>query len=171
MEIEDVITQHGDYLLKVAYLYVKNKATAEDIVQDVFIAFYQKQGQFRQQSSLRTYLVKMTVNRSHDYLRSWKSKRLSLFEKITGKTTYHTPEKEVLIKSSKRELVEALFTLSVQYREVIILYYFEDMTTVEIAQLVGCPEATVRTRLQRARKQLAVIIGESDWEVLRNESI
>ncbi|MFJ7953880.1 RNA polymerase sigma factor [Lysinibacillus sp. NPDC096418] len=171
MEIEDVIAQHGDYLLKVAYLYVKNEATAEDIVQDVFIAFYQKQGQFRQQSSLRTYLVKMTVNRSHDYLRSWKSKRLSLFEKITGKTTYHTPEKEVLIKSSKRELVEALFTLSVQYREVLILYYFEDMTTVEIAQLVGCPEATVRTRLQRARKQLAVTIGENDWEVLRNESI
>lgn len=81
MEIEQVITEHGDYLLKVAYLYVKNEATAEDIVQDVFIAFYQKQQQFRQESSLRTYLVKMTVNRSHDYLRSWKSKRLSLFEK------------------------------------------------------------------------------------------
>ena len=43
-----------------------------------------KAGQFRQEASLRTYLVKMTVNRSHDYLRSWKSKRLTLFEKITG---------------------------------------------------------------------------------------
>lgn len=171
MDIEEVIAQHGDYLLKVAYLYVKNEATAEDIVQDVFIAFYQKQGQYRQESSLRTYLVKMTVNRSHDYLRSWKSKRLTLFEKITGKMTNHTPEKEMLIKSTKRELIEALFTLSVQYREVLILYYFEDMTTVEIAQLVRCPEATVRTRLQRARKQLAVIIGDYDWEVLRHESI
>lgn len=171
MDIEEVIAQHGDYLLKVAYLYVKNEATAEDIVQDVFIAFYQKQGQYRQESSLRTYLVKMTVNRSHDYLRSWKSKRLTLFEKITGKTTDRTPEKEMLIKSTKRELIEALFTLSVQYREVLILYYFEDMTTVEIAQLVRCPEATVRTRLQRARKQLAVTIGDYDWEVLRHESI
>ncbi|XRD26516.1 sigma-70 family RNA polymerase sigma factor [Lysinibacillus fusiformis] len=84
MDIEQVIEEHGDYLLKVAYLYVKNKATAEDIVQDVFIAFYQKQEQFRQQASLRTYLVKMTVNRSHDYLRSWKSKRLTLFEKISA---------------------------------------------------------------------------------------
>ena len=50
-------------------------------MQDVFIAFYQKQEQFRREASLRTYLVKMTVNRSHDYLRSWKSKRLTLFEK------------------------------------------------------------------------------------------
>ncbi|MET4560343.1 sigma-70 family RNA polymerase sigma factor [Lysinibacillus parviboronicapiens] len=171
MEIEQVITEHGDYLLKVAYLYVKNEATAEDIVQDVFIAFYQKQQQFRQESSLRTYLVKMTVNRSHDYLRSWKSKRLSLFEKITGRPTTITPEKELLAKSTKRELVDALFTLSVQYREVLILYYFEDMNTVEIAQLVRCPEATVRTRLQRARKQLATAIGDYDWEVLRHESI
>jgi len=171
MNIEKIIAEHGDYLLKVAYLYVKNEATAEDIVQDVFIAFYQKQEQFRQESSLRTYLVKMTVNRSHDYLRSWKSKRLTLFEKITGRTTAVTPEKEFLAKSTKRELVEALFTLSVAYREVLILYYFEEMTTVEIAQLVSCPEATVRTRLQRARKQLAVAIGDYDWEVLRHESI
>lgn len=171
VDIEEVITQHGDYLLKVAYLYVKNEATAEDIVQDVFISFYQKQGQYRQESSLRTYLVKMTVNRSHDYLRSWKSKRMMLFEKITGKTTYQTPEKEMIIQSTKRELVEALFTLSIQYREVLIFYYFEDMSTIEIAQLVSCPEATVRTRLQRARKQLAVIIGDYDWEVLRHESI
>ncbi|MFJ7732613.1 sigma-70 family RNA polymerase sigma factor [Lysinibacillus sp. NPDC097231] len=171
MDIEEIIAAHGDYLLKVAYLYVKNEATAEDIVQDVFIAFYQKQEQFRQESSLRTYLVKMTVNRSHDYLRSWKSKRLTLFEKITGRTTAVTPEKEFLAKSTKRELVEAMFRLSVTYREVLILYYFEDMTTVEIAQLVRCPEGTVRTRLQRARKQLAAAIGDYDWEVLRHESI
>lgn len=171
MEIEQIIAEHGDYLLKVAYLYVKNEATAEDIVQDVFIAYYQKQQQFRQESSLRTYLVKMTVNRSHDYLRSWKSKRLSLFEKITGRTTTITPEKELLAKSTKQELVAALFTLSVPYREVLILYYFEEMTTVDIAQLVHCPEATIRTRLQRARKHLASIIGDDDWEVLRYESI
>jgi len=171
MEIEQIIAEHGDYLLKVAYLYVKNEATAEDIVQDVFIAFYQKQQQFRQESSLRTYLVKMTVNRSHDYLRSWKRKRLSLFEKITGRSTTITPEKAMLAKSTKQELVEALFTLSVQYREVLILYYFEDMTTVEIAKFIRCPEATVRTRLQRARKQLATIIADEDWEVLRYESI
>jgi len=92
----------------------------------------------------------MTVNRSHDYLRSWKSKRLTLFEKITGRTTAMTPEKEILEKTVKKELVEALFTLSVAYREVLILYYFEEMSTVEIAQLVHCPEATIRTRLQRA---------------------
>ncbi len=68
-------------------------------------------------------------------------------------------------------MTEGLFTLSVAYREVLVLYYFEEMTTVEIAQLVRCPEATIRTRLQRARKQLATAMGDFDWEVLRHESI
>lgn len=77
----------------------------------------------------------------------------------------------MLAKTTKQELVTALFTLSVPYREVLILYYFEEMTTVDIAKLVRCPEATIRTRLQRARKQLASIIGDDDWEVLRYESI
>lgn len=170
-KIEEIITEHGDYLLRVAYLYVKNRATAEDVVQDVFIAFYQKREQYRGDASLRTYLVKMTVNRSHDYLRSWKNKRMVLFEKVTGKSTNHTPERAMLQKAEKQELVEALFTLSITYREVLILYYFEEMTTVEIAKLLDCPEATVRTRLRRARKQLENRMIDYEWEELRHESI
>ena len=171
MKLEEVIAEHGDYLLRVAYLYVKNRGTAEDIVQDVFISFYQKQEQYRGDASLRTYLVKMTVNRSHDYLRSWTHKRINLFEKITGKSTNYTPEQAVVEKVEKQELVEALFKLSVTYREVLILYYFEEMTTVEIAKLLDCPEATVRTRLQRARKQLENRLIDYEWEEFRHESI
>ena len=171
VKIEKVIVEHGDYLLRIAYLYVKNRATAEDIVQDVFIAYYQKQEQYRGDASLKTYLVKMTVNRSHDYLRSWTHKRIVLFEKITGKGTSHTPERTMVEKVEKQELVEALFTLSITYREVLILYYFDEMTSVEIAKLLDCPESTVRTRLQRARKQLANRLIDYEWEELRHESI
>lgn len=171
MEIEGVISEHSDYLLRVAYLYVKNRATAEDIVQDVFISFYEKHEQFRGEASLRTYLVKMTVNQSHDYLRSWKNRSLVLFEKVTGMSTSWSPERALVEQVEKRELVDALFLLSVTYREVLILYYFEEMTTVEIAKLLNCPEATIRTRLQRARKQLENRMIDYEWEELRHESI
>lgn len=171
VEIEEVIAEHGDYLLRVAYLYVKNKATAEDIVQDVFISFYQKQAQYKGDASLRTYLVKMTVNRSHDYLRSWVHKRMVLFEKMKGKAIHDTPERALMEKIKNEELVKALFTISIAYREVLILYYFEDMTTVEIAALLNCPEATVRTRLRRARKQLENRMIDYEWEGLDHETI
>lgn len=152
LDIKKIIDEYGDYLLRVAYLYVKNETTAEDIVQDVFIAFYEKQEQYRQEASLKTYLVKMTVNRCHDYLRSWQHKRVVLFEKITAKRTHETPERIYMQNVESADLIETLFTLSLTYREVIILYYYEEMSTVAIAKLLNCPESTVRTRLQRARK-------------------
>lgn len=170
LDIEEIINQHGDYLLRVAYLYVKNKATAEDIVQEVFISFYEKQEQYRQEASVRTYLVRITVNRCHDYLRSWKHKRVRLFETVKGKITNNTPERKMIQRMERRHLVEALFTLTITYREVIILYYYEEMTTVEIAQLLNCPESTVRTRLRRARKQLENRMVNYEWEELRHES-
>lgn len=95
-QLEEIIEEYGDYLLRVAYLYVKDLTIAEDIVQDVFIAFYKKQSQFKGNASLKTYLVKITVNRCHDYLRSWKRKRLILMDKMTGKGDSRTPEYLVL---------------------------------------------------------------------------
>lgn len=170
LDIEEVIDEYGDYLLRVAYLYVKNEATAEDIVQDVFIASYEKQQQFKGEASYRTYLVKMTVNRCHDYFRSWKYKRVKLFENIVEISSDRTPERMLIKETEKRELVEALFTLSITYREVIVLYYYEEMSTVEIAKLLNCPESTVRTRLRRARKQLETRLSNYEWEELIDES-
>lgn len=168
--IETIIEEYGDYLLRVAYVYVKNETTAEDLVQDVFISFYEKQVQYRGEASLKTYLVRMTVNRCHDYLRSWKHKRIVLFEKITGKPSHMTPERQLIEMTEKRDLIDVLFTLSVLYREVILLYYYEEMSTVDIAKLLKCPESTVRTRLQRARKQLKTRMIDYDWEVFNDES-
>ena len=170
LAIEKVIEEYGDYLMRVAYIYVKNEATAEDLVQDVFIAFYEKQAQYRGESSLKTYLVRMTVNRCHDYLRSWKHKRVVLFEKVTGKHHHMTPERQYIETAEKRDLVDVLFTLSVPYREVILLYYYEEMSTVEIADILKCPESTIRTRLQRARKQLKNRMIDYEWEVFHDES-
>lgn len=158
--IEQVIEEYGDYLLRVAYVYVKNKETAEDIVQEVFITYYEKQTQFRQEASLKTYLVKMTVNRCHDYLRSWRYKRVVLFEKITGKYSNDTPESAVVEKQAQTDLLSMILTLSLPYREVIVLYYYEELSTVDIAKLLNCAESTIRSRLQRARKQLKKHVKE-----------
>ena len=61
-----IMEKHGEYCLRVAYLYVKDWAIAEEIVQDVFFAYYRQQNRFEQRSSLKTYLVKITVHKSHD---------------------------------------------------------------------------------------------------------
>ena len=167
--IEQVIEAYGDYLLRVAYVYVKNKETAEDIVQEVFITYYEKHAQFRYESSLKTYLVKMTVNRCHDYLRSWRHKRIVLFEKVTGKQTNETPEKVYVEQVQQTNLLAVLLTLSLPYREVIVLYYYEELSTVAIAKMLNCSESTIRSRLQRARRQLKNRMNADDWEAFSHE--
>lgn len=167
--IEAVIDAHGDYLLRVAYVYVKNQASAEDIVQEVFIAYYEKQAQFRHEASLRTYLVRITVNRCHDYVRSWRYKRIVLFDKVTGRQSYETPEKIYMDQVVQTDLLTTVLTLSLPYREVIMLYYYQELSTVEIAGLLGCPESTIRSRLQRARRQLKKQLQADERKELSHE--
>ncbi|WP_251638661.1 sigma-70 family RNA polymerase sigma factor [Sporosarcina sp. NCCP-2716] len=160
--IEQVIVEYSDYLLRVAFVYVKDQKTAEDIVQDVFIRHYQHSEQFRNDSSLKTYLVRMTVNRSHDHLRSFAYTRMVLTDRITGLGRQRSPESLLAEKEMSHDVLKALLALKVPYREVLALYYYDEWTTVEIADILGCPEATVRTRLQRARRQLKKVLEEQE---------
>jgi len=165
-----VMEEHGEYCLRVAYLYVKDWAIAEEIVQDVFFAYYRQQDRFEQRSSLKTYLVKITVHKSHDYLRSWKNKRHLLVEKLHIGSSKRTPEKTLLAKDERKTLTLALFGLPIPYREVVILYYYQELKVREIADILLCTENTVKTRLHRARKLLQDRLDPSEWEVIMDDS-
>ncbi len=164
-----IMDEHGEYCLRVAYLYVKDWAIAEEIVQDVFFAYYCQQESFEQRSSLKTYLVKITVHKSHDYLRSWKNKRHMLLEKLHIGVSKRTPEKELVEKDNRRILTTALFELPIAYREVLILYYYQELKIREIAEILASTENTVKTRLRRARQKLQEKLDRNDWEVLGDD--
>ncbi len=165
-----IMEEHGEYCLRVAYLYVKDWAIAEEIVQDVFIAYYRQQNCFEQRASLKTYLVKITVHKSHDYLRSWKNKRHLLFEKLPIGASKRTPETDLMEEDERKTLRAALFELSIVYREVLILYYYQELKVREIADVLGCSDNTVKTRLRRARQMLQGKLERGDWEVLVDDS-
>jgi len=164
-----IMDEHGEYCLRVAYLYVKEWAIAEEIVQDVFFAYYRQQERFEQRSSLKTYLVKITVHKSHDHLRSWKNKRHMLLEKLHIGVSKRTPEKELVEKDDRRILTTALFELPIAYREVLILYYYQELKIREIAEILASTENTVKTRLRRARQKLQEKLDRNDWEVLGDD--
>ncbi|EFI69679.1 RNA polymerase ECF-type sigma factor [Lysinibacillus fusiformis ZC1] len=165
-----IMQEHGEYCLRVAYLYVKDWAIAEEIVQDVFFSYYRQQDRFEQRASLKTYLVKITVHKSHDYLRSWKNKRHQLFEKLHIGASKRTPETMLLAQHERSTLTNALFELPITYREVVILYYYQELKVREIADILTCAENTVKTRLHRARKMLQEKLVNSEWEVLMDDN-
>lgn len=167
MNIEELIYTYSDYLYRVAFIYTKDERVAEEVVQDVFFNFYRKQHQYYGTASLKTYLTKMTINRSYDYLRSWKRTKWVFFERF--KETTEGTEIKYIHQEEREEITKAVLTLPVKYREVLLFYYYEEFSVKEIAAFLNSPESTIKTRLQRAREKLKQVLPKQQWEVLAND--
>ncbi|WP_255508032.1 RNA polymerase sigma factor [Lysinibacillus sp. BW-2-10] len=157
---EELVEAHAESLIQVAYSYVKNKQMAEDIVQDVFIKAFEKQSQFRGDSSYKTYLYKMTINRSYDYLRSWSYRNHLLTNKFSNLFGVQKSVDDFVVLEDERAVIgNEVLKLAPKYREVIILFYFKELKVEEIANILDCSMNTVKTRLSRARNMLKERLG------------
>jgi RNA polymerase sigma factor (sigma-70 family) len=152
MEIEQLIDTYSDYLFRIAFIYTKDRSAAEEVVQDVFLNFYHKSHQFKGNANLKTYLVKMTINRSYDYIRSWKNRKQQVLQFIQG--DIKGAEQLFVEEELRAEVTAAVLTLPIKDREVLLLYYYEELTVTEIAELLVLSVSTVKSRLQRARAKL-----------------
>lgn len=158
-EMENLITElmdrYGEDLVRLAYTYVKDHQIAEDILQDVFLKVFVHREQFRGQSSYKTYLYRITINRCYDYLRSAAYKKNRLLTTLNNimKSTNNT-EESVMRNSENYQIGEEILSLPLKDREVIILYYYKELSLDEIANLMECSINTVKTRLFRARLKL-----------------
>lgn len=166
-EFQQMMQEHTDYLLGLAFLYVKDWPAAEDTVQDVFLKFYLEFEQFEKRSSLKTYLTRMTINKCKDYLKSWRYRK----QVLTTSFSYQAKKVKstVIEQDEKLELAEAVLQLPLKYREVIIYYYFEELSVLEVAHILFVSDNTVKTRLRKARALLKEQLKHSQWEVLLHE--
>jgi len=164
-----LMEQYGTDILRTAALLLKDHHLAEDVSQEVFITAYQKIKQYRGDGSLRGWLLQMTINRCRSKMRLASWKRL-LFREATGdemsahSIMFKSPQAEGieqwLLTSSLRESIEAM---PFKYREVIVLYYYQELTIKEIAQVLGEPENTIKSKLLRGRRQLRDQLEEGGW--------
>ena len=157
--LEQLIITHAEELLRLAFTYVKDKQIAEDIVQDVLMKAFEKQSDFRGEASYKTYLYRLTINRSYDYLRSWSYKNTVVTNKIQAIFKgAKSAEQQFITQDDKRAVGEAVLNLPIKYREVIVLYYYKDLKIEDIAALLRVPISTVKTRLVRGREKLKLVL-------------
>lgn len=169
IQIEEAIEEHGEHLLKIAYFIVKNRATAEDIVQDVFVQLLGKT-KYEERGQQRAYLTKLTANRSKDYLRSWRYRMTQLIGP-SEKTSSAQQRDELQVLEEKYEIGHAILQLPLKYREPIIYYYYEQWPLIEIANHLHIPLNTVKTHLRKGRELLRQSLEKGKWEVLLDESM
>lgn len=168
-ELDRIMTDHTSLLFRIAYYYTKNLHTAEDIVQEVFIKFFQSNVQLSEED-LKPYLIRMTANKAKDYLKSWHYRKLVLQERLFSSKT--VTEKDALIQQDEEaEISKAVLALPVKQREAIVYYYMEGLNIREIASLLNMPESTMKSRLAKGREQLKEQLKSIEWEVLMDETI
>ncbi|MDF2629203.1 MAG: polymerase subunit sigma [Symbiobacteriaceae bacterium] len=161
--LEHLVEAYGDGVLQLAYFYVKDRSLAEDIFQEVFTKVFFGLHTFRGQSSPKTWIYRIAINLCHDKLRSWSMRRVLLigedfFSNLPLLPTEVDAVERVLAEADRQVLLETVMALPVEYREVITLYYYEEMDTREVAQALGLSEGTVRSRLHRARARLKALL-------------
>ncbi|MGN7116888.1 sigma-70 family RNA polymerase sigma factor [Lysinibacillus odysseyi] len=154
MYFVEAVEQYTTYLLKMSYLYVKDRQLAEDIVQEVFVKLYQKYGEEVPLENPKGYLVQMTVNRCRDYFRSWHYRKVQIVAFFANTEEADAPPSE------NTDIAEHVLKLPFKYREVVILHYFDEQGTAQISSILNIPVGTVKTRLQKARRLLKGILLE-----------
>lgn len=165
--VEEIVEQYGEYLYHFSYLYVKDRQLAEEITQDVLMKFLLHKENFRSEASLKTYLTRIAINCCHDELRKQKRKAL-LTKLIPMLKNMPSSEQAYLEIEAFTTLKQHIFALPDHYREVIILFYYEEFEVSEIADLLMVSQNTVRTRIRRARELLK---NDQELEALFYEGI
>ena len=163
--LTEAMDEYGDYLIRLAYAFVKDKTKAEDIVQESFIRYYITLENFENRSSVKTYLYRITVNECKNYFKSWAYRKTEISNFVSSLTVHkQTPEDDMLLEENKKQIAQLVDNLPQKYKEVVWLYYYAELSVKEIGDVLNCSKNTVKTRLARGRKIARLSFNEEDNE-------
>lgn len=145
-EYERLASAYVDCIYRVAVSGCKNYADAEDVVQNTFMKLWEKENIFEDDEHVRKWLIRVAVNECNSLWRSPWKRRMTSWEDLQWEPVFSSPEKSSLYYAVK--------DLPIKYRQIVHLYYFEDYSTKEIAEIMKLSETAVQTRLLRARQKL-----------------
>lgn len=146
-EMDSIIDRYQNTVYGLALARTGNRADADDVFQEVFIAYYQSGMVFRSEAHRKAWLLRTTVNQSRRVTSSsWRQKTVPLSEREDTPVQFKEPE--------ENRVWDALQSLTEDYRLPIYLFYFQELSTQEIAKILAIRPGAVRMRLTRGREQL-----------------
>ena len=155
------VEDHRDVVFRIALTYLRDRADADDIAQDVFLKLLKSDGHFESREHLRRWLVRVTINECKSLFRKpWR--RVEDIENLADSLSAAQDETKAVLSD--------VMLLPERFRVPIVLYYYLGFSTSEIAELLHVPAATVRTRLARGRSKLKFILEEGDREIQPNQA-
>jgi len=156
----EIVREHQNMVFSIALRFVRDRSVAEELAQDVFLKLYRELPRLASPEHVKFWLRRVTSHRALDYIRG-AHRRAELALDEVPEPTVAAKHNDPLMERSLRKLVSSLPD---QARAVIVLRYQEDMEPQEIADVLGIPAATVKSRLRRSlallRGKVQRLVGE-----------
>lgn len=156
---ELLIKQESDKLYKIAFLHVRNKEDALDVIQESVYKAFISIKKLKNPEFFSTWLVKILIRTAYKMLEQ--RKRLGF---IDDNSISELLNKEVPEYEQQIDLSYAVSKLNNNYQTVIILFYYNDLSIRDISKALDKPEGTIKTYLRRAKNELKKMIGEDHYE-------
>lgn len=164
-EVKVLVYQaYYDTVYRVALYITQDHATAEDVTQETFKTALENYWQLKDPGKLRGWLTKIAVNQARASC-NFKNRVISTDHAIidarrdTG--TFDNQENELIKLETKQEIMSMILSLPEDFQTVVILRYYDEFNVQEIADLLGIPVGTVKSRLSRARVKLEKLLTEN----------
>ena len=154
-EVRQAMERYGPSVWRVCMVHLKNRTDAEDILQNVFLKYALRDDPFESQEHEKAWVLRVAINQCRDLLSS-------VFRSQTVPLDQLLEEQADPVPQEHREVLQAVLSLPVKFRDVVYLYYFEGYKAAEIGKLLGKKVNTVYTLLERARKLLKVQLEGGD---------
>ena len=150
-EYQRLVNLYLDMVYRIALNGCKNTYDADDVVQDTFMKLLKCRKTFDSDEHIRNWLIRVTINECKRFwISPWETRIVPWDENV---------EEPVVWEPEQSALYDKVMELTPKYRETIYLYYFEDFSVKEIADILKISETAVQTRLQRARQKLKEVLG------------
>lgn len=152
----ETVSDNKTAMFRLAYSIVLNVEDAEDVVGETILKAFSHLEKLRNHKKMKAWIFQILVNESKSYL-----KKRSRVELVEDSSLFIQKEGK---KDTVSDLLELIYQLDDSFREVLILYYFEEFSVKEIAKILAMPEGTVKSKLSRARGELKQLMESNHWK-------
>jgi len=158
LAMQVLFARHHVRVFRFVLRLVRNEATAEDLISEVFLDVWRQAGKFEGRAAVSTWLMSIARFKALSALRRRPEAELDDEMAEAIEDTSDNPEVALAKKDKSAVLRQCLTALSSEHREIIDLVYYHEKSVEEVAEIVGIPEATVKTRMFYARKKMAELL-------------
>jgi RNA polymerase sigma-70 factor, ECF subfamily len=160
LAMQVLFARHHVRVYRFVLRLMRNEATAEELVSDIFLEIWRGAGKFEGRSAVSTWMLSIARFKALSALRRRPEEQLD--EQTADAIADHADDPEIALAKKDKGAVlrQCLGKLSAEHREIVDLVYYHEKSVNEVAAIVGIPEATVKTRMFYARKKLSELLKE-----------